>query len=58
MWVKPLVYFLLAVLDLMVIGLIGAQVASHKAASWNLVLPTILFNLFGAYLLRVAQGKD
>ena len=58
MWVKPLVYLLLVVLDLMVVGLIGAELASHKAASWNLVLPTFLFNLFGAYLLRVAQGKD
>jgi tryptophan-rich sensory protein len=58
MWVKPLVYSLLVLLDLMVLALIGTQLSSHKVASWNLLLPTLLFNLFGAYLLRIAQGKD
>jgi hypothetical protein len=58
MWLKPLVYFMLTLLDLMVIGLLGTQLATHKAASWNLILPTIFFNFFGAYLLRYASKND
>ena len=57
MWVKPLVYCMLALLDLTVIALIGTQLSSHKTASWNLVLPTIVFNLFGAFLLRLTDTK-
>jgi hypothetical protein len=58
MWLKPVVYSLLALLDLMVIALIGTQLAAHKAASWNLVLPTLFFNFFGVYLLGLAKKDD
>jgi hypothetical protein len=58
MWLKPLVYTMLALLDLMVIGLIGTQLAAHKVVSWNLVLPTLFFNFFGAYLLKYASKDD
>jgi hypothetical protein len=58
MWLRPLVYSMLALLDLMVIGLLGTQLAAHKAVSWNLVLPTLFFNFFGAYLLKYASKDD
>jgi hypothetical protein len=57
MWVKALMYSMLALLDLTVIALIGTQLSSHKTISWNLILPTIVFNLFGAYLLRIVDTK-
>ncbi len=58
MWLRPLVYSMLALLDLMVIGLVGTQLAAHKTVSWNLLLPTMFFNFFGTYLLRVAKSDD
>ncbi len=58
MWVKPLVYTMLALLDLLVIALLGTQLAAQKPVSWNLVLPTIFFNFFGAYLLKFASRDD
>jgi hypothetical protein len=57
-WVKPLVYTMLALLDLLVIALLGTQLAAHKAVSWSLILPTIFFNFFGAYLLKYASKDD
>ena len=56
--VRLLVGGLLMVLDLAVILLIGTQVASDKAASWNLVLPTLAFNVFGAILLWASGDRD
>jgi hypothetical protein len=58
MWLKPLVYSMLALMDLMVIGLIGTQLAAHKTVSWSLILPTLFFNFFGAYLLGLASKDD
>jgi hypothetical protein len=57
-WVKPLIYTMLALLDLLVIALLGTQLAAHKAVSWNLLLPTIFFNFFGTYLLKYASKGD
>ncbi len=56
--VRLLVGGLLVVLDLAVILLIGTQVASGKGASWNLVLPTVVFNIVGALILWSAQDRD
>jgi hypothetical protein len=57
-WVKPLVYTMLALLDLLVIALLGTQLAAQKTVSWSLILPTILFNFFGTYLLKYASKDD
>jgi hypothetical protein len=57
-WVKPLVYTMLALLDLLVIALLGTQLAAHEAVSWSLLLPTIFFNFFGTYLLKYASKDD
>jgi hypothetical protein len=57
-WVKPLVYIMLALLDLLIIALLGTQLAAHKAVSWSLLLPTIFFNFFGTYLLKFASKDD
>jgi hypothetical protein len=56
--VRLLVGGLLVVLDLAVILLIGTQVASGKAASWNLVWPTLAFNVFGGILLWASGDRD
>ena len=56
--VRLLVGGLLVMLDLAVILLIGTQVASGKGASWNLVLPTVVFNIFGGLILWSAQDRD
>jgi hypothetical protein len=57
-WVKPLVYTMLALLNLLVIALLGTQLAAQKAVSWSLLLPTIFFNFFGTYLLKYASKDD
>ncbi len=58
MWIKPLIISMLGLMDLMLLVLFGSQLAAHKPLGLNLLLPTLFFNFFGWYLLRVAGSKD
>lgn len=55
--VRVLVGGLLVILDLAVIFLLGSQVAARTAVNWNLLLPTLAFNVFGLVILWV-DGRD
>jgi hypothetical protein len=48
MWLRPLVIVMLSLLDLGVIGVLMLQAFKGLAVAWGLVLPTIVFNVFGA----------
>ena len=56
-WVKPLVAVTLTLLDLGVIGLLLVQALARQPMAWNLVLPVLAFNVFGAAILW-AVGRD
>ena len=58
MWIKPLILGIVVLLDLAVIALLGVQWASARAISWNVVVPTIVFNLFGAAVFSLARTYD
>ena len=57
-WIKPLILGIVVLLDLAVIALLGVQWASARAISWNVVVPTIVFNLFGAAVFSLARTYD
>jgi hypothetical protein len=57
-WIRPLVLGVLALLDLAVIALLGVQFASKQPVSLNIILPTLVFNLFGAVIFNVARDHD
>jgi hypothetical protein len=55
--IRVLVGGLLVVLDLAVIFLLGAQVASKSPVNSGILLPTLGLNVFGMIILRLA-GRD
>ncbi len=55
--VRVLVGGLLVILDLAVVFLLGAQVASKSPVNSSILLPTLGLNAFGIIILRVA-GRD
>jgi hypothetical protein len=57
-WIRPLVLGVLALLDLAIIGLLGIQLASKQPLSLNLIVPTLVFNLFGAVIFNAARDHD
>ena len=58
MWLKPLILGIVVLLDLAVIALLGVEWASARALSWNVVVPTLIFNLFGAAVFSLARTHD
>ncbi len=58
MWIKPLILGIVVLLDLAVIALLGVQWASARSISWDVVLPTLVFNLFGAAVFSLARTYD
>jgi hypothetical protein len=56
--VRVLVGGLLAILDLAVIFLIGAQVAAKSPVNSSILLPTLALNVFGMILLWAAKRDD
>jgi uncharacterized membrane protein len=57
-WIRPLVLGVVALLDLAVIGLLGVQAASKQELSLTVIVPTLVFNLFGAFIFNVARRDD
>jgi hypothetical protein len=55
MWLRPLVIVLLALFDLGVIGVLMLQLAKGLPVAWGLVLPTVVFNGFGAAIFWAAK---
>ncbi len=47
-----------ALLDLAVIGLLGVQAASKQELSLSVIVPTLVFNLFGAFIFNVARRDE
>ena len=47
-----------ALLDLAVIALLGIQFASKRELQLSLIVPTIVFNLFGAFIYNTARNQD
>ena len=41
-----------------VIALLGVQWASARAISWNVIVPTLVFNVFGAAVFSLARTYD
>lgn len=58
MWLKPLILGIVVLLDLAVIALLGVEWASALIVSWNVVVPTLIFNLFGAAVFSLARTHD
>ena len=58
MWIKPLILGIVVLLDLAVIALLGVQWASARAVSWDVLVPTLVFNLFGAAVFSLARTYD
>jgi hypothetical protein len=58
MWVKPLIGTVLVLMDLMVLALLVLQWTSSRRFDLNILLVTILLNILGAYLMRVAQSDE
>ncbi len=58
MWIRPLVLGVVALLDLAVIALLGVQWASGRPLSTDVILPTVVFNLFGAVIFNLARDRD
>jgi hypothetical protein len=56
--IRVLVGGLLVVLDLAVIFLLGAQVASKSPVNSSLLLPTLGLNVFGMIILWLARRDD
>jgi hypothetical protein len=57
-WIKPLILGIVVLLDLAVIALLGVQWASARAISWDVLVPTLVFNLFGAAVFTLARTYD
>jgi hypothetical protein len=57
-WIRPLVLGVLALLDLAVIALLGIQFASRQPVSFDIIVPTLVFNLFGAIIFNIARDHD
>ncbi len=58
MWLKPLILGIVVLLDLAVIALLGVQWASARSISWNVIVPTLVFNVFGAAVFSLARTYD
>ena len=56
--IRVLVGGLLVVLDLAVVFLIGAQVASKSPVNSGILLPTLGLNVFGMIILWLAKRDD
>jgi di/tricarboxylate transporter len=57
-WIRPLVLGVVALLDLAVIALLGIQFASKQELQLSLIVPTVVFNLFGAFIYNTARNQD
>jgi hypothetical protein len=57
MWLRPMVLVLLSLLDLGVIGILMLQWARGLPLSWGMVLPTLVFNIFGAAIFWAAKRE-
>jgi hypothetical protein len=55
MWLRPMVIVLLCLLDLGVIGILMLQLAKGLLVSWGMLLPTLVFNVFGAGIFWSAK---
>ncbi len=56
--IRVLVGGLLVILDLAVVFLVGAQVASKSPVNSGILLPTLGLNVFGVILLWLAGRND
>ena len=57
MWLRGLVIVSLALLDLGVIGVLMLQLGKGLPVAWGMVLPTIVFNVFGAVIFWAAKRE-
>jgi hypothetical protein len=55
MWLRPLVIVMLSLLDLGVIGVLMLQAFKGLPVAWGLLLPTVVFNIFGAGIFWSAK---
>ena len=55
MWLRPLVIVMLSLLNLGVIGVLLLQSFKGLPVAWGMVLPTVVFNLFGTAIFWFAK---
>jgi hypothetical protein len=58
MWVKPLIGLVLVLMDVMVLALLVLQWTTSKQFDVNVLVFTLVMNVFGVFLMRAAQSDE